>query len=427
MLFCHTPRRDSPATSAFAVPAIRVAICEHSAFSRWDWLNLMRVSRAWKYIAEEHVWEQLDSVIPLLRLLPGDAWTASPGDCVHDLTTPQLSLLRSLRPEDWSPSLRRRAGYIKDLSLSPFDLSLEDQRKIIECPLEGNWFPRLRALTLRGDSSGLDFIDDNFMSLFLSPSITQLTCEGIRLWPISDWNLLVFSRCPRLSCLTTIDIFDLDNFRGTQYGAFRPMRFFRSFLDAMQSCATLTHATFILPYNRDLVLALAACPALKHLAWTSDPGQYLPHATSVPGPSFPSLRCLDFDYLPMWLARSIIESGLARPMEAITVRHALCTQSEFERVLAATARRCLPDTLTVFALKKLGWSSRFPQTSIVGRRDTLAVLAVFHNLESVYIGTSEIEPDWADTERWWPRLRRINPSSGSEMLGEARPEMEKST
>ncbi|KAI5887416.1 uncharacterized protein SCHCODRAFT_02552316 [Schizophyllum commune H4-8] len=427
MVFCHTPHRGSAAASAFAVSAIRAAVCEQSAFSSRDWLNLAQLSRAWQDVAEEHVWEKLDSVIPLLRLLPQDAWTACAEECMHDFTAPRLSLLRLLRPEDWTSSLRRRAGYVKDLRLSPFDLSLEDQRKIIECPINGNWFPRLRALTLRGDPSGLDVVDDNFLALFLSPSITQLTCEGMQGWPISNWKILVFSRCPRLSCLTMIDTFDLDILGGSQYGAFRPMRFFRSFLDATQSCATLTHATLMLPYSRDLVLSLAACPALKNLAWTSDPGQYLPHATSVPYPSFPSLRCLDFDYLPMWLARSIIEAGLARPMETIIVRHALCTQSEFERAVAATARCCLPDTLTVFALKKLGWSLKFAQTSIVGRRDTLAALAVFHNLESVYIGTLSIEPDWADAECWWPRLRRIYPSIRSGMLGEAGATMEKTT
>ena len=60
----------------------------------------------------------------------------------------------------------------------------------------------------------------------------------------------------------------------------------------------------------------------------------------------------------------------------------MTTQSEFARVVTATARCCLRDALTVFALKNLGWSTRFSPTRIVGSRDTLDALNAFRDLES---------------------------------------------
>ncbi|KAL1701554.1 hypothetical protein EV121DRAFT_282559 [Schizophyllum commune] len=113
--------------------------------------RLALVSRFWRQVAEEVLWEDLPDVLCLLGLLPEDLWYMEIEPSVHGLyhsadELPIFKLRRKLRPTDWT-SLLRKANLVKCLTVAT-SLSAEVQQAIIECPSPLKVLPRLETLFL---------------------------------------------------------------------------------------------------------------------------------------------------------------------------------------------------------------------------------------------------------------------------------------
>ncbi|KAL1679176.1 hypothetical protein EV122DRAFT_277385 [Schizophyllum commune] len=137
--------------TALSIPEICSLVARDSVLDNVELARLALVSRFWRQVAEEVLWEDLPDVLCLLGLLPEDLWYMETEPSVHGLyhsadELPIFKLRRKLRPTDWT-SLLRKANLVKCLTVAT-SLSAEVQQAIIECPSPLKVLPRLETLFL---------------------------------------------------------------------------------------------------------------------------------------------------------------------------------------------------------------------------------------------------------------------------------------
>ncbi|KAI4518726.1 hypothetical protein K525DRAFT_207799 [Schizophyllum commune Loenen D] len=151
---CYQPRGSNFSSSglmhiALCIPEICALIARESVLESTDLARLALVSRAWREVAEEVLWEDLPDILCLLRLLPEDLWyteTQTSQDGFDHSAYEMRILRREIEPMDWT-SLLRKSGLVKFLTVTNF-VSVEVQQAIIKCPSPPNILRRLRTLHL---------------------------------------------------------------------------------------------------------------------------------------------------------------------------------------------------------------------------------------------------------------------------------------
>ncbi|TRM56052.1 hypothetical protein BD626DRAFT_541578 [Schizophyllum amplum] len=178
-----------------------------------------------------------------------------------------------------------------------------------------------------------------------------------------------------------------------------------------------------MPHNNDLLLALAACPALEKLMLSlhtdgDDDESALPVA-AFPCPSFTALRelaCLSTTPSPV---QAILASGFPgglgrRPMSRIETTLPIRTLEELATLLDAVHDYCDHRALETFYLHMLTHGA-----PVVLSRTALAPLAAFRSLVEITLAGIQTlaldDGDWEEVAGWWPRLAvfEINPYAKS--------------
>ncbi|KAL1740475.1 hypothetical protein HDZ31DRAFT_67905 [Schizophyllum fasciatum] len=133
-----------PGPPRLVIPELLFEIFRDARLSRRDVSCAAQVCKAWYYVADAILWEDLPSLAPLLMLMPRDAWTMAPSRRRVEKQT--LTFRRALRPGDWA-HVFTRSHSVKRLTL--FGAPAECvQRAIIACPPPSSLLPRLQTLTL---------------------------------------------------------------------------------------------------------------------------------------------------------------------------------------------------------------------------------------------------------------------------------------
>ncbi|KAL1726534.1 hypothetical protein EV714DRAFT_219123 [Schizophyllum commune] len=174
-------------------------VARDSVLGSVDLSRLALVSRFWREVAEEVLWEDLPDVLCLLRLLPEDLWYMGTEPSVHNLyhsadELPIFKLRRKLRLTDWT-SLLRKANLVKCLTVAT-SLSAEVQQAIIECPSPLKVLPRLETLCLAKSTN------PTFLGAFVPPdTITALriTYSGASL---HSSTVSLLNSCANVTSLT---------------------------------------------------------------------------------------------------------------------------------------------------------------------------------------------------------------------------------
>ncbi|KAL1718581.1 hypothetical protein EV715DRAFT_200974 [Schizophyllum commune] len=132
-------------------PQLCSLLARDSVLGSMDLARLALVSRFWREVAEEVLWEDLPDVLCLLRLLPEDLWymetePSTDGSYHSEDELRVFKFRRELESTDWT-SLLPKSGLVKILTVAA-SLSAEVQQVIIGCPPPLKVLPRLETLCL---------------------------------------------------------------------------------------------------------------------------------------------------------------------------------------------------------------------------------------------------------------------------------------
>ncbi|TRM58920.1 hypothetical protein BD626DRAFT_177493 [Schizophyllum amplum] len=163
---------------ALHVPEIRYAICAEMD-SRGGLSKLSRVSRDWYDAANIRLWEHLDSLLPLLCLLPADSWEMA----ASEASSPRrvFTLTRPLTPLDWAPVLKRSIlvkALRERIDGTPPGIGVEALETMCRSPPPFTLLPHLQDLSFPTKGYGTH---SAFYFQLISPSLRVLQVHGS--WP----------------------------------------------------------------------------------------------------------------------------------------------------------------------------------------------------------------------------------------------------
>ncbi|TRM55161.1 hypothetical protein BD626DRAFT_579405 [Schizophyllum amplum] len=401
---------------SLAVPELLFSVFRESVLGQKDLGRLSLVCSAWSDIANIFLWRSLNSLVPLLRLLPDDAWSISPGYGRHI----EFTLERKLVAEDWS-AFHKHTGLVRHLRLTFHDVLIQDQQHMIQClPATTTVLPHLRTLVI----IQAPYYDPQFDRLLadfvclLTPTISSLTLRNIALWNDTDWRLVI-SHCPRLTEVTLFDRPVPDLGVGTDDSPF-----YTTLFDALVTCDHLARVSMdvSIPYSDELLRSLAACPGLEKLSFGleadedgfEDDGLPL-HPAAIPYPGFAALRDLTCTRGTASLIQSIITCGRKRAMSSIDLLVGINTDEELSGVLSTVHAHCDHQALDKFSLDALRDTEMWPdeyEVIVTLSKTMLASLAAFRSLSVVVLqGIYSISfdvADWEDIAGWWPELKEFH-------------------
>ncbi|TRM58905.1 hypothetical protein BD626DRAFT_177372 [Schizophyllum amplum] len=382
--------------SSLRVPEIRHAICAELD-SRDGLSKLSRVSRDWCDVANIYLWENLDSILPLICLLPSDSWeTAASSSPLRRV----FSLTRPLTPLDWAPVLRR-SSLVKALreptSGTYPKIEAEALRAICRYPPPFTLLPRLRDLCFHTHDDQ-QYARANFYIQHISPALRTLQIHGT--WPTDVSVMSVAESCPSL------DTFDCDC---TSLEASTTGMIF-DLAQAVLKWRALTDVSLCLgPQALNTVLcAVARLPVLRSM--TVRCYEHPQRCPILSQNSFPSLQHLVFRGCWLSVVDAILASWTVRPVETISITISFGTLVSLEQLthtLRGIQEHCEPNSLLElllhFELQYLDiWRLRL---------EHIAPLSHFSNLMHVVVcgpGNFDIDEDaCVQFARWWPRLERL--------------------
>ncbi|TRM58918.1 hypothetical protein BD626DRAFT_573171 [Schizophyllum amplum] len=374
---------------ALSIPEIRHTICaevvSHDALSK-----LSRVSHDWHDSANVILWQSLDSLIPLLRLMPAEIWKMKEG---HLSRRRKFTFCRPLKPHDWTP-VYERATLVREILLhqrheSTYDKLEESEvvlRAICHCPPPLTLLPRLRRLEFRNWGNPHEYRSRCFLQL-VSSSLKYLHVEGP--WPKSfDFTSLVHA-CPAIETIRYTS-WELD--LSTELAG------------ALVSWRTLTDVDIQVP-GRALGLIMSCLAQLPSLAglriYCAEYLQAVP-SPRLPHNSFPSLRRLVLVSLQHVVVDAVICSWDKRQIQALTLSpHVGGSAAELLHTIACLNEHCEPlalDELTIAG----DWLISL---------HLITPLSRFCNLTNVAIGGTSgsgiTDDGYAQLAQLWPKLRRL--------------------
>ncbi|TRM58891.1 hypothetical protein BD626DRAFT_510029 [Schizophyllum amplum] len=380
--------------SALYIPEVRHAIC--AELSRDALSKLSRISHDWSDVANIYLWETLENLVPLLCLMPADAWyllpDASPSEASFNLTRP-------LTPIDWDPVLRR-SSLVKVLSLQEYDAptyATAAAQSMCHCPPPSTLLPRLRSLSFNTYADP-QFRRSQFQLQLITSSLRVLRVEGP--WPPGIGFMHVAASCPELESYGC----DIEQVEATSSeiasDLARAVFGWRS-LTVVELGLGRLGLTAVLP-----VLAQLPSLASVSLRCFGDPQKNL----LLPKNSFPSLVHLTLCYLQLPVMATIFRSWTMRPIATFSVTpNTGSSPEELLHTLGCLQEHCEPLNLHDLHISLRmndpdGWSIRL---------EHLAPLAHFPNLRRVAVygpgqHTDINDDEFAQMVQWWPHLQRLD-------------------
>ncbi|TRM58874.1 hypothetical protein BD626DRAFT_573137 [Schizophyllum amplum] len=349
--------------------------------------KLSRVSRDWSDVANIYLWETLDSLLPLLCLMPADLWYLLPS---------LFNFTRPLTPVDWTPVLRRSC-LVKVLSMreeynTPYAAAV--LHSMYGCPPPFTLLPRLRSLSLNMHRDPR-LTRTRFYLRLIPPSLRVLQVTGP--WPQGIGFTRIAEACPGLEWLDC----DCSKLEDTTGGTTSDL-----------ACGTLGWQSLTGVNLRLGRMGLAVLPSLARLpslssisirCFESDQNKPI-----LPNNSFPSLSYLMLCGIHLPVVDTILCSWTMRRINTLSLTP--YTSSSPDELLHTI--RCMREHCEALGLLELlidfgisdpdRWPLRF---------EHLAPLAHFQNLLDVTVRgpwqTDINDGEFAQLAKWWPRMKRF--------------------
>ncbi|TRM61955.1 hypothetical protein BD626DRAFT_631174 [Schizophyllum amplum] len=376
------------------------------------------VSRSWNTVATPLLWEILPHHLPLLKLLPEDAWSMTPTSVLASFYDPEaanaffnlpmlelFTLNRSLKQEDWR-RIHRLSRYVKLMRYDGGLCAPSALSSMASSPPTDVLLPNLERLQVTTETASTT----SFLPFLLSPSIWDLQlrvqCEDMP-------NLLaITAHCPRLThllvSLPLIHSLDID--AAQELG-----------LKIIQIRSKhLTHLSLLIAGLDEagmFVSVLGYSPSLTSLRlFLSFPVTRPPYEqlalTRAPQPLFVNLRTLHVNMMRPAFAQALIKSwGGPRPIESLSITLTrFDTVDDMASLIETIATHCSPSTL-IHLHALAGVSPDWPP--VPWPFSYLRPLSEHRRLETVRIGetkgaTQFSDADYGELARWWPELVQLN-------------------
>ncbi|TRM56124.1 hypothetical protein BD626DRAFT_520893 [Schizophyllum amplum] len=368
---------------------------------RLEVFRCLWITQAWYPEADQAMWELIETLPPLLRFLPEDAWEEDVGSRRLGrgkvYTWPKnFNIIRPLQPEDWSETMMR-ARYVKSYRIHQAlsnctDATLE---AIVACPP-----PRIplltgaHSVTLEPPSSQLALYGKLLHLLIPHQYITAMNCVAVEEF-VPDLDSFI----PRFQNLESLTLHVAagrhareDSYPVTTRDA--SQRYDIRFVKALERCSKLQHLDLTLHarVTIHMLRTLSENSTLRSLTLRyggQDVHQFeqaLSAAYSFP--AFPSVRRLEIKGLSLRAASRLFTSRTLTPLEDIYViddRHDVYIDEDEER--SSPAKDALLNTLR-----------------LIGSH-----LEPYHSLRVLYIQgpstpTVLVDADCDQMADWWPNL-----------------------
>ncbi|KAI5884821.1 uncharacterized protein SCHCODRAFT_02594652, partial [Schizophyllum commune H4-8] len=390
----------SIAHAMFYLPELLDAIFRAGDLPKSDLRRLCLVSRAWKDAAEPVLWETLDSLRPLLNLLPDDAIPSRhayrytpPLEVYQDEEGVLRERRRELVPEDWSV-WRRLARLVRFIHID-FAIYLEDQQRILRCPPGAFLLPRLRAIELR--SRQFTPIDSAFLRLLLAPTITEV-CQHQNFLPATSWSYIVAS----LPSLT--------HFRLRTEDA--SAEFCSALVKALDARPTLQRVSLTFDSansSAGLLPSLATCPALHDLRIYAMDTNDDDRRAVVPCQGFSALKHLSCIGTSLPFLYSVLSSRPALPLSTLDADVRMRAPADLHALLSTISAHVDRGALTQIEVANARWDFEHVPTPL--SPDALRALAGFRALTVLALGRISAlalaDADWREAAGWWPELEHL--------------------
>ncbi|KAI5896000.1 uncharacterized protein SCHCODRAFT_01188619 [Schizophyllum commune H4-8] len=391
------------------------------------------VSRFWNCVATPILWEFLPHQLPLLKLLPSDAWTISSPE--HKPSFPpsipsgvrsvvarvmdfnrslssvpkSFRLTRTLQQSDWE-AVRRLSKHVKVLWYSCHGCAAGALSAMAASPPKSVLLPRLERLLLVTNYRS----DHSFIPLLMSPTVweLQLLSDSGDTFDLRE----IASRCPNVTHLrlsscsgprssTTEEAITLAGglagfTKLTHLSLSTAVDGVGSLLWALDKLRSLTHLRLI-----DTASALSRAESAEAL---------MPTCRHVPAhPMFRHLRSIRFDteVCPAAAEAFVKSWGGSRPIETFTMPLGRYDRmSDMSSFIALIASHCSPSTLTHLDVITRSFANYYHPP--VMPFDAILPLSLHRALRVVRVGASQgaldfVDSDYEELAQWWPHLTEL--------------------
>ncbi|KAI5890754.1 uncharacterized protein SCHCODRAFT_02547974 [Schizophyllum commune H4-8] len=386
---------------ALCILDIQIAIFDLLSEKR-DLLSAILVCKDWQDVGETLLWKELPNLIPLLMLMPKDAWRVNrfPQSIVLPYT---FAFTRKITEDDWS-HVYRRARLVRSITFELLSHSPSLLKEVARRPPKRPLFSQIDCLNFRGTPGDLHTrpVPDGFMDVFYhTNTIVDLDCHKIspfclpdahRLHAVGDvWIVWVPKHGPGLS----------------DEAACRAHAI--SVVDAFLACqpASLVLSFIKVPFSTTLLQRLYGCKSLCELTVAYD-NAYDDAQLSAPYPtkaSLPNLRSLKVREAATATCTAAAIAAACTALSELEVDFGDHGDDTHLLDLASTIHSHLDASmLQVVAISWQGWALQMAH---------LAPLTAAENLETLLLlggrASQSMLAD-ADYERLfphWPRLQTL--------------------
>ncbi|KAL1698761.1 hypothetical protein EV121DRAFT_296842 [Schizophyllum commune] len=391
------------------------------------------VSRFWNSVTTPILWEFLPHQLPLLKLLPSDAWTISspeyepsPAPSVpsgvrsivaemmefhrsQSFVPKSFRLTRTLKRSDWE-AVRRLSKHVKVLWYSLHGCAAEALPAMAACPPEFVLLPRLERLLLATDPRS----DLSFIPLLMSPTIWELQLLGESADTLDLREIA--TRCPNVTHLR------LSSRSGPQSSTAEEAI---SLVMRLVCFTKLTHLALSTAVDDagSLLRELDKVRSLTHLR-LFDTASGLFRAESaqalmemyhdVPDHSMFRHLCSirsDTEVCPA-AAEALVKSwGGPRPIERFAMPLGRYDRMrDMSAFIALIASHCSPSTLTHLDVISRSFANYYHPP--VMPMDDIRPLSSHRALRIVRVGASHgaldfVDSDYEELAQWWPHLTEL--------------------
>ncbi|KAI5827615.1 hypothetical protein K523DRAFT_354180 [Schizophyllum commune Tattone D] len=380
--------------AALSVPVeVQYIICSQDCLEIKDLARLARSSRVWYDVANSLVWEKLEGLDPLLKLLPEDAWSAR-----------------------YEPSPKHK-----------YPFRVENYKAIrIDRNLQAKDWHHVMKLSCLVKELVLDWTRES-ASDFFGPFIAALVPETLT---HLDMTALYHNRfsvpliVPYCRSITHLYLNESFSRRGAEWDE----NYLLSIIKELHRCPRLTHVdmTLELDTNRKVFQALSECPALAKLsvelafnysATNGGWGWYGPPAYSGDRHTgFGALEVLELIGGPFCHATNIISADTERTRKMthiyLTSDYAWEESSDLCDLTRAVGIHCNHDNLRGFHVSWADDGNGKDAEEWPLLFEHIAPLLAFPNLTAVsftnFDGMTLTDDNCTQMARAWPQLRMVD-------------------
>ncbi|KAL1700964.1 hypothetical protein EV121DRAFT_213066 [Schizophyllum commune] len=403
--------------AALSVPVeVQYLICRQDCLERKDLARLARSSRVWYDVAISLVWEKLEGLDPLLKLLPEDAWSAMTArygpSPKHKY--PFRRIDRNLQAKDWIHVLKLSC-LVKELVLEY--VPMRNQAEIGRGRPRRPILPALKDITFSWTRESASDYYGPFIAALVPKTLTHLDMTGLYHNRFSIPLIVPYCRS-----ITHLYLSGSFSRRGAEWDE----NYLLSIIKELHRCPRLSHVdmTLELDTNRKVFQALSECPALvklsvelafnysaTHGGW----GWYGPPAYSGERHTgFCALEVLELNGGPFCHAIDIISADTERNMTHIYIisDYAWEESSDLCDLTRAVETHCTHESLRRFHVSWADDGNGKDADDWPLLFEHIAPLLAFQNLTAVsftdFDGMTLTDDNCAQMARAWPQPQRVD-------------------